>query len=377
MGRSHQVAMIIQNYHPLVGGAERQLAALAPLLRARGVDIHVLTRRYSGLTPFEIIEDVPVHRLPIMGPKAIASLMFTLAALPLLRQLQPHLIHAHGLLSPTTTAVTAKRILGTPVVSKSLRGGILGDLDRLKRKPFGNRRITTFRQRVDAFITISHEIKAELIAVDILPERCFFIPNGVDLDRFSPPSPAHKQALRASLGLTDGPIAIYTGRLEVEKRIDQLISIWPAVRAAHPEALLLILGTGAEEATLRQTAGAGVQFLGRIEDVVPYLQAADLFVLPSATEGLPNALLEALATGLPAIATAVGGTPDVINHQDTGWLISPDTPSALQEAMLTLLGDVTYRSKLGCQGREQVAKEYALPATAERLRVLYDKLIVD
>ena len=375
MSSNIRVAMIIQNYHPLVGGAERQLAALAPLLQAQGVDVHVLTRRYSNLAPFEMIDNVPVHRLPIIQSKAIASFMFTLAALPLLKRLRPHVIHAHGLLSPTTTAVAAKRIFGSPVVSKSLRGGTLGDLDRLKRKPFGMRRISTFRQRVDAFVTISHEINTELVEVGIPAERCHFIPNGVDLNRFSPPSPAQKQTLRAMLGLSNGPIVISTCRLEPEKRVAQLIGIWPAIRAAHPDASLLILGTGTEETKLKQQAGVGIQFLGRVEDVVPYLQASDLFVLPSATEGLPNALLEALAIGLPAIATAVGGTPDVINHQETGWLIPADSPSVLQEATLTLLGNAGYRDKLGQQGLERVVEGYTLPMTANRLCALYEKLL--
>jgi hypothetical protein len=121
--------MIIQAYYPHVGGAEQQLMALVPLLQARGVEINILTRRYPGLNSFEIIGGAPVHRLPIPGPKAVASTIFTLSALPLLARLRPHLIHAHELLSPTTTAVAAKRLFGIPVVAKVLRGGTLGDID--------------------------------------------------------------------------------------------------------------------------------------------------------------------------------------------------------------------------------------------------------
>jgi glycosyltransferase involved in cell wall biosynthesis len=100
-----RVAMIIQSYHPRVGGAERQLAALAPLLQAQGVDVHILTRRYAGLKSFEVIDGIPVHRLPIPGSRPVASLSFSLSAQPLLYRLKPNLVHAHELLSPTTTAV--------------------------------------------------------------------------------------------------------------------------------------------------------------------------------------------------------------------------------------------------------------------------------
>jgi glycosyltransferase involved in cell wall biosynthesis len=366
--------MIIQGYHPVIGGAERQLAALAPLLQARQVEVHILTRRYAGLASFEMINGVPVHRLPIPGPKPVAALVFTLAALPLLYKLKPNLIHAHELLSPTTTAIAAKRMLNIPVAVKLLRGGCMGDLAKLKQKPLGGQRIASSRRWVDAFIAISREIDSELEQIGIPAERRSFIPNGVDIERFKPLSPVEKLVWRAELGLPHGPIAIFTGRLEAEKRIDQLISVWPAVRTVHPEALLLLLGAGGEEVKLKQAAGAGVKFLGQVNNTAPYMRAADLFVLPSATEGLSNALLEALAAGLPAIATAVGGTPDVIEHGATGWLVSPDTPAELQEAILTLLADPEGRARLGRNGRERVTQNYALPVTATRLRKLYDQL---
>ncbi|HEX8683203.1 MAG TPA: glycosyltransferase family 4 protein [Ardenticatenaceae bacterium] len=370
-----RVAMIIQGYLPRVGGAERQLAALAPLLQAQGVELSVLTRRYPGLAPFEIIGGVPVHRLPIPGPKAVASLSFTLSALWLLRRLRPHVIHAHELLSPTTAAVAAKRLFGVPVVAKVLRGGELGDVAKLQSRSSGISRLQRFRHEVDGFIVISKEIDEELAGVGVPPEKRFFIPNGVDLERFASVSPEEKAALRASLGLPDGPIALFTGRLVPEKRVDQLVALWPTIRATHPAATLLVLGTGGEEARLQQMAGGGVRFTGRIEDVVPYLQAADLFVLPSATEGLSNALLEAMAAGLAVVATSVGGAPDVIEHGDNGWLVPPDDRAALEAALLALLGDAERRATLGQRARERVTRDYALPVIAQRLYALYSHLV--
>ncbi len=365
-----RVAMIIQGYHPLVGGAERQLAAVAPLLQEQGVDVHILTRRYSGLAAFEMIGGVPVHRLPIPGPKAVASAMFTLAALPLLWRLRPHVIHAYSLFSPATTAVMAKRLFGTPVVVKVLRGGALGDVIRLKQKSSGEGRMALFRKQVDAFIVISQEIDAELAAAGVPPERRVFLPNGVDTGHFAP---ADKQALRSELSLPDAPTVVFTGRLAAEKRVDQLIALWPAVRAAHAGAVLLIVGAG-QELALKRAAGEGVQFMGQVDDVAPYLKAADLFVLPSSTEGLSNALLEAMAIGLPAVATAVGGTTDLITHGENGLLVPPDSPPALQEALLALLADEARRADMGRRGRERVIRDYALPATAGRLRNLYNRL---
>jgi glycosyltransferase involved in cell wall biosynthesis len=377
MNRPRQhVAMLIQAYLPRLGGAERQLAALTPLLRARGIDVTVITRRYPGLSRFEVIDGVPVHRLPVPGPKPLASMSFTLLALPLLRRLAPDVIHAHELLSPTTTAVVAKRWLGTPVVAKVLRGGVLGDLAKLEQKPLGRWRMQSFKQRVDGFIVISQEIDAELAAWGIAPDKRFFVPNGVDTRRFSPVPPAAKADLRRQLGLDEGETAVYTGRLAAEKQVDQLITLWPKVREAFAGAQLLILGSGPEEARLVQMAGEGVRFVGQVDDVAPYLQAADLFVLPSATEGLSNAMLEALATGLPVIATNVGGAADVITQQQNGWLIPAEqsTSQTWLEAILTLFSRAEMRAELGGLGRQKVVADYGLTATADKLAALYGRV---
>ncbi len=122
-----EVAMLIQGYLPRVGGAERQLAYVAPLLQAQKVRVDVITRRYRGLTAFEVVDGVPVHRMPVPGPKALASLSYTVAAVSLLRRLRPSVVRAHEMFSPATTALAARAVLGCAVVVTAHRGGVLGD----------------------------------------------------------------------------------------------------------------------------------------------------------------------------------------------------------------------------------------------------------
>lgn len=374
MNNPLQVAHIIQAYYPHVGGAEKQLAALAPLLKAHNVEVHILTRRYPGLAAFEEVDGVPVHRLPIPGPKAVASLSFTMSAIPLLRNLRPNLIHAHELLSPTTTAVLAKQLFGIPVVAKVLRGGLLGDIHKLQTRRTGPRRLELFKKHLSAFITISQEIDQELATAGVPAWQRPFIPNGVDTDRFAPLPPAKKQQLRTQLALPNGPMTIFTGRLVPEKRVDQLVEVWTAVRAAQPTATLLICGEGPEEATLRQMAGAGILFAGRVDDVAPFLKTADLFILPSATEGLSNALLEGMAAGLGCVATKVGGADDLITHRANGWLLEPDQPEQLQQAILAMIGNESERKKMGVAARQKVVNEYSLFKIASQLRQLYSQI---
>jgi glycosyltransferase involved in cell wall biosynthesis len=284
-------------------------------------------------------------------------------------------LHAHELLSPTTTAVAAKRLIGTPVVAKVLRGGYLGDIARLRNRLGGPARLRAFRREVDVFISVSADINAEVGDLGIPTGRRVLIPNGVDIRTFYPVSPGMRQVLRKNLDLPDGLLAIYTGRLSPEKQIDQLLAIWPAVRASVPQATLLILGTGPEEVALRQQAGEGVTIRGRVEDVAPYLQVSDLFVLPSKGEGLSNAMLEAMATGLPVVTTKVSGSVDLVRDGINGCLVPGDNPIALKQAILDLLSDDAKRAYLGHEARVVIESGYSLEKTCQRLCDLYASVI--
>lgn len=367
-----RVAMIIQAYYPRLGGAERQLASLAPLLKNLGVEIQIFTRKYDRvLAPFEIINNVPVYRLPVPGPKPLAALSYSISAMPMLAKLKPDVIHAHELLSPATTALMAKWLFRTPVVAKVLRGGELGDLAKLKNRAFGGSRIESIKKGIDSFVVISTEIDNELEAIGVPKEKRIFIPNGVDPDRFAP---GDKSDLRHSLNLPDDVIVVYSGRLDPEKRVIHLVEIWKEVIKKHPAATLLILGAGTEGEALKQLAGAKVRFEGNVRDVAPYLRAADIFVLPSSTEGLSNALLEAMASGLAPIVTSVGGATDLIRDGENGILIPPDNQQAILSSLLILLDNIELRMRFGVTGRKLVEKNYSLSASAEKLNALYRQL---
>lgn len=371
-----RVAMVISAYYPLIGGAERQLLALAPGLLAGGIDVHVITRRHAGLAPFETVAGVPVHRLPAPGTRATRSIVFTVAALWRIARLRPDLVHAHELYSPTTVALLAKRLLGTPVVAKVPRGGERGSIAHLSRRALGHRRLAWLRRGVDAFVAISRDIDDELEAIGVPPERRAAIPNGVDSTRFVPLPDSERSRLRRTLDLPQaGSVAIYTGRLAEEKGLGDLLAAWPAVRDVYADALLLVVGSGDQRTALESRAGEGVRFTGPIPDVGPFLQAADLFVLPSTAEGLSNSLLEAMSAGLPCIATEVGGTPELIDHGRSGWLVPPADPDQLRRAILNLLADKQLRESLGQRARRQVESHFSLARTVAETHRLYRQLL--
>jgi glycosyltransferase involved in cell wall biosynthesis len=370
-GEGIRVAVLIHGYFPRVGGAERQMGALAPLLQTRGIDVRIVTRRFDRLAKREHVDGIPVSRVPAPGPAAIASVSYTLTALLALRRIKPTLVHAHEFISPATTALLAKRLLRVPVVVTPHRSGPLGDVVSLERRRSGPRRLAALREQTDRFLVISRDIDLELAALGVPDDRRTRMPNGVDTERFRPADRAEKHHLRAQLQLPDGPTAIFAGRLAPEKRVGHLIAIWDEVRAAVPDATLVVLGGGPEEAALIGAAGPGVLFPGAVEDVAPWYRAADVFVLPSVAEGLSVAMLEAMAAGLAAVVTDVGGASDVITSEEEGLIVPSDDVPALRGAMVAVLGDEALRHRLGERGRARVERRYALPRIADELASVY------
>ena len=370
------IAMVLQRYYPHIGGAEIQLQRLIPHLQARGFNVSVVTRKEKGLKSFEVVDGVSIYRVPSPGPKLLAGAIFTLLATRLLSRLRPDIIHAHEILAPTSAAFLTKYFHGWPFITTIHRGGVRGDIYKIKRRLFGMRRFNVLLQKVDAFIVISREIDDELAELNVPFEKRIFIPNGVDTEIFAPPSSGQKIQLREQLSIPfHATVIVYLGRLVAEKRVDHLLRIWPQIKTAFPETLLLIIGTGSEETLLQGLAGDGVRFTGQIRDSVRYLKAADLYVSPSSTEGLSLSLLEALSCGLPVLATSVGGARDVIQHNVNGYLIPPEDLSSLKNGLLTLLGDEALRTKLGQGGRQRIISDYSLDSVADKLSDLYTGLI--
>lgn len=376
MKRELRVAMFIQRYLPLIGGAETQLAALVPALRAEGVAVTVVTRRYPGLAAYEEIDGAPVYRLPVPGPKALRSLSYTMNGAALLARLKPDVLHAHELLSPTTTAVAVKALTGAPVVVTLHSSGPEGDVQGMQNRFLGPQRLRWFARQVDRFVTITREIDGELAAVGIGPEKRTAILNAVDTTRFYPLGPEERAAVRRRLGLPEqARLVIFVGRLAPEKCVDDLLRVWPALRAARPDSELLILGDGQEEGKLRAMAGDGVRFLGRIADVAPYLQTADVFALPSELESSSVALLEAMACRLAVLSTAVGGNPELITSGEHGLLVPWKDLPALQGSLAQMLDDPACRASLAEAGYRRVNEHYSLSGAAQDLRRLYDSLV--
>lgn len=369
-----RVAMLTQMYLPFIGGAELQLASILRRLPALGIEACVITRHHDESPLVEDVDGIRVQRIEVGKRRVLASLSYTAKAVLALNRLKPDIVHAHELRSPSTTAVAYRMLSGTPVVAKVLRGGTLGDLKSLSKTSSDRMRLRQVLARIDGFAVISSEIDVELAAYAVPDARRHFIPNGVDTDRFTLPEPALKAQMKAKLGLGAGPVALFAGRLEHEKRIDRLVAIWPMVRAQVPDAVLAVLGTGSLGPALSKGAPEGVHLAGAQIDMLPWYQAADGFVLPSEAEGLSNAMLEAMAMGLPCVATAVGAAPDLL-QDGLGRLVPVDDDPALIASIVKMLKGTAEPDRVLTQRlRARIEQDYGLDETARRLAALYRNL---
>lgn len=205
------------------------------------------------------------------------------------------------------------------------------------------------------------------------------IPNGVDTERFHPADAGQRNRWRQGLGYSEDSLLVgCVGSLTAVKRHADLLDAFVRVRRVLPNAHLLLVGDGplrdaiAARATSPDLAGH-VHLLGQSAEVQQVLQALDLFVLASETEGLSNAILEAQACGLPVVATRVGGNPEIVDAE-CGALVAAGAPDELAKAMLDLLHDPGKRARMGQHARQRVVTSHSLDSMAQTYDALYREL---
>ena len=246
-------------------------------------------------------------------------------------------------------AVIAARILGVPAVVK-LHGS---DINVIAKLP-GPRRLTAWAlPRAARVVAVSKPLVEEVVALGVARERVAIVMNGVDGELFRP---RDRAAARAELGLPpNGPLAVYVGNLKPEKGVLDLVAAWDLVAPHAPDATLAIVGGGPLRGDVAGRAGATVRVVGPqpLERVPLWMAAADIVVLPSHTEGTPNVVLEALASGRRVVATSVGGVPDLITSRELGVLVPAKTPEALADALVLALRqpyDPAEIARIGARG---------------------------
>lgn len=378
------VAMIAQVFYPSVGGAQTHTLRLSQKLRAAGIDVVVLTRHHKGLLHYEEVEGVPTYRVGKGGGnKAVAALSYVAGSLHILHSLRNriHIIHSHQMISPMTIGLMARAISNKRLVINPHRSGSLGDVGilTLRRPLTGRPRILAARRMSDAFVCISPAVHQELADLGMRKEQLWDIANGVDVEHFSPLASSKRAEQRRELQLPTGNIVMFAGRLVAEKGVNILLQSWPAVKAAVQDAHLVLIGEGDKKTELQElTRQLGLQetvtFVPSTANVAPYLQVADAFVLPSFAEGLPVALLEAMAVGLPCIATATSGSLQLIEDYKTGRVVPIGEVEPLARAITDAL-TLEEAHQWGANARQRVIANNSLDAVTHKYIEMYERIL--
>jgi glycosyltransferase involved in cell wall biosynthesis len=394
-----RLLLATETFAPEMGGGERQAALLARGLTQRGHTVTLLTRRSRAESPAAAIEDgVRIVRIPPVGPGRRARWRMMMRALPALFRLRNDydVILVSGYRALGIPALIAGRRLKKPVVFKAdSLGEMSGKYFRaglsergLDADSFPIRTLLRWRQRwllgASAQVAISEEIRSELLAAGVEDGCIHLIPNGVDTDVFRPATDGERDALKRQLGLPEGPVVIYTGRLVSYKGLPTLLDAWLDI-SRRRAGTLVVVGEGGRdmhncEAALRATVDrqglqVRVRFAGAAERVEDWLRAANLFVFPTENEAFGLSLVEAMACGLPAVTTRVGGLADYVSDGHNARVIEPGDVRGLVTAVETLLDDPAQANRLGRAARETVCHRFGLEAVAERYERLLASLL--
>jgi len=389
-----KVLMVISQFHPLVGGAEKQAQLLAKKLIEKGICVDIATGRWNFGTPRkEMIDGIKVFRnfcgLGIFGMNKHHTIrvlrgityVFSLGVFLFVHGRDYDIIHVHQFLYPAFVSVLiGKAILKKPVVVKSASSGVTSDIELLRRLPLGYFQLNFLLKELDHLVAVSRATGKDFKQIGYSESRISYIPNGVEVP------------VQGKIKYNKVHQVITITRLTQEKGVDVLLRAWAEVFRGEKSLKLLIVGYGSLESHLKTLSTSlgiaeSVDFVGMAQNVSKYLEGSDLFVLPSRSEGMSNALLEAMSYGIPCIATQVGGNDELLGAKDerippgkyilvrNGLLVNPDDAKGLIEAILYFIRDQRAREEMGRRARKFIQENYSIDLVAERYLALYQTIL--
>jgi glycosyltransferase involved in cell wall biosynthesis len=355
-----------------IGGAERQVILLAKGLRRRGWKVSVVVLSGTGGNAASELIAAGVGFLTLRMRKGLADPRGWFRFNRWLIHETPDVVHAH---LPHAAWLARWSRLAAPVrvVIDTLHSSSTGTVGR----KMGYRWSGWLADRVTAVSQAA--ALAHVSSAMVSQNKLIVLANGVDVNVYRSDSTVRK-SVRLELGIDRGFLWFAAGRLEPVKDYPTLLA---AMGQVPEPARLMIAGAGPLQNELIQLAArlgleGRVRFLGFEPDIKRWMQAADGFVLSSRWEGLPMGLLEAGACGLPAVATCVPGTPEVVVDGQTGWLTPPGDSTALGESMTRMvLLPALKRKAMGERARQLVTERFSLNAVLDRWEELYSRLLED
>lgn len=346
-----------------VGGAEQLATRLTLRLMDRTESVFLCS---AGGEPFEpVLRDARarLEMIPRPRQRPLALARASLALARILRRERPNVIHAHNPVCGVVSAAARLLARQPEIAIVTTYHGLL---------PRSHRRAArALAASSDVVVGVSPAATSDLVAEGFPADRVATVPNGIDMNRRVEPA-----AVRAEFDLEEAELLVSVGRYVEEKDYPTLVDAVGLLISKHPRLRALIVGEGSlDRALQKKIDDAGlekfVKLTGLRKDAIDIASAADVFVLSSVSEGLPLALLEAMAHGRAVVATRIGGIPDLIADGENGVLVPTADPAALAEAIGRVLDDPILRTRFGEAGRACVARFHSEDAMLEDYEKLY------
>ncbi len=344
-----RIAIFSEVYWPMVSGVSLVLQRLVAALEARGHIVRVYTAAYE--LPAGVVDHPQVYRAPSRPLFLYPDVQWGFPDWTAIRDdfgaFRPDVVHLATEFAMGGMGLRLARVHEVPIIASAHT-----DYERYAGRyhlewlmPAGWRYLRWFYGHAVRVLCPSPQYERHLQLRGVRHTGIWS--RGVDHEAFSP---AHRgQEARAALGIRpDHAMVLYVGRLAAEKNLHLLLEGWQQIAVRHPHARLVVVGTGPLEEGLRAEVPRGVVLAGvrTGAELSAIYASADCFAFPSSTETFGNVLLEAMASGLPALAVGAGGVLDFAVHGANSWVVTPDSAPALAEGLDALLGDPALRARL-------------------------------
>ena len=375
-----------------VGGPALHVAYLTAGLAPRGYDTTLVAGTIArGEESMAFVADAhnvhvetlgDLHReiSPVRDLRAIVQLA------QLIRNERPTILHTHTAKAGAVGRIAALLARGArpPIVVHTFHGHVLrGYFGRVQT--FGFRRLERWLARTStSLVAVSPEVRDDLVALGVAPASKFTVVRlGIDLPGRVENDDAQRREARRQMGLRDEAFVVgWVGRMTAVKRTELVVRALQDLVARNVDAFVVLVGDGPDRDQLERYAHElGVikrcLFLGYQEDVARFYDAIDVLVLPSINEGTPVSVIEALAARRPAVATRVGGVPDVVRDGIDGFLVDADDRDALATRLAELAADPELRARMGEAGHARVIERYAVARLVDDVDKLYRSLLAE
>jgi glycosyltransferase involved in cell wall biosynthesis len=349
----------------VAGSLARGEGSMTYVAERKGVGVVSLPDLHREISPFHDLR--AAHRLA-----------------GLIRELRPQVLHTHTAKAGAVgrTAALLARDARPPIVVHTFHGHVLRGYFGPVRSGFFRQLEKSLASTTTALVAVSPEVRDDLVALGVAPaEKFTVIRLGVELEERVSASAETRAKARRMMGIPDGRFTVgWIGRMTAVKRTDDILLAFKRLVEADFDACLCLVGDGPDREETEQLAhDIGIVgrclFLGYQDDVAPYYAAIDALLLPSVNEGTPVSVIESLAAERPAVATRVGGVPDVVRDGVDGYLVDVGDAETLGARLAELAQDPAKRDEMGREGRKRVLERYAVSRLVDDIDHLYRELL--